>query len=295
MKRTALFAIMLVAAAVCVNAQLLWKISGNGVKSPSYLFGTHHMAPVAVLDSVPGMAEAVSDAEVLYGELSLEDLTSPATQQIMMQKMTAPADSTLDKVFTAAELAEIDSVFSSLVGMPVSLTGQLNGFKPAMLSTVLLATVGAKTIPGFNPAEQLDKTLLQRGLEAGKPVKGLETIEFQSNLLYNSPIAEQAADVLKTIRVEGGPEKQLLQLNAAYLSGDLDALLALMENPETGMDAEAADKIINNRNAAWVDFLIGMLPTSTMLIVVGAGHLPGPKGVINGLRKAGFTVEPVTE
>lgn len=295
MKRTALFAIMLVAAAVCVNAQLLWKISGNGVKSPSYLFGTHHMAPVAVLDSVPGMAEAVSGSEVLYGELSLDDLTSPATQQIMMQKMTAPADSTLDKVFTAAELAEIDSVFTSLVGMPVSLTQQLNGFKPAMLSTVLLATAGAKTIPGFNPAEQLDKTLLQRGLDAGKSVKGLETIEFQSNLLYNSPIAEQAADVLKAIRMDGGPEKQLLQLNAAYRSGDLDALLALMENPETGMDAEAADKMINNRNAAWVDFLIGMLPTSTMLIVVGAGHLPGPKGVINGLRKAGFTVEPVTE
>lgn len=295
MKRTALFAIMLVAAAVCVNAQLLWKISGNGVKSPSYLFGTHHMAPVAVLDSVPGMAEAVSGSEVLYGELSLDDLTSPATQQIMMQKMTAPADSTLDKVFTAAELAEIDSVFASLVGMPVSLTQQLNGFKPAMLSTVLLATAGAKTVPGFNPAEQLDKTLLQRGLDAGKSVKGLETIEFQSNLLYNSPIAEQAADVLKAIRMDGGPEKQLLQLNAAYRSGDLDALLALMENPETGMDAEAADKMINNRNAAWVDFLIGMLPTSTMLIVVGAGHLPGPKGVINGLRKAGFTVEPVTE
>jgi len=30
-----------------------------------------------------------------------------------------------------------------------------------------------------------------------------------------------------------------------------------------------------------------------LLIAVGAGHLPGEKGVINLLRKAGYNVKPV--
>jgi len=30
-----------------------------------------------------------------------------------------------------------------------------------------------------------------------------------------------------------------------------------------------------------------------LVIAVGAGHLPGEKGVINLLRKAGYKVEPV--
>ena len=35
------------------NAQLLWKISGNGLTKPSYLFGTHHVAPLSVIEGCP--------------------------------------------------------------------------------------------------------------------------------------------------------------------------------------------------------------------------------------------------
>ena len=68
-----------------------------------------------------------------------------------------------------------------------------------------------------------------------------------------------------------------------------------MTDPAMGMSPEEADKLINDRNSAWVDFLIGALPTTSMLIAVGAGHLPGEKGVINLLQKAGFEVSPLTE
>ena len=45
------------------NAQLLWKISGNGLTKPSYLFGTHHVAPLSVIDSVPGLMDALAAAD----------------------------------------------------------------------------------------------------------------------------------------------------------------------------------------------------------------------------------------
>lgn len=68
-----------------------------------------------------------------------------------------------------------------------------------------------------------------------------------------------------------------------------------MTDPDFGMSPQEADKLIYNRNSAWVDFLIGALPTTSMLIAVGAGHLPGEKGVISLLKKAGFNVTPVEE
>ena len=37
------------------NAQLLWKISGNGIKKPSYIVGSHHGCPFTYCDSIPGL------------------------------------------------------------------------------------------------------------------------------------------------------------------------------------------------------------------------------------------------
>jgi hypothetical protein len=35
------------------------------------------------------------------------------------------------------------------------------------------------------------------------------------------------------------------------------------------------------------------MPGNSLVIAVGAGHLPGKKGVLNLLREAGYKVEPV--
>jgi uncharacterized protein YbaP (TraB family) len=48
-----------------------------------------------------------------------------------------------------------------------------------------------------------------------------------------------------------------------------------------------------DRNANWAKKLENLLPEKGLVIAVGAGHLPGKKGVINLLREAGYKVEPV--
>ena len=51
--------------------------------------------------------------------------------------------------------------------------------------------------------------------------------------------------------------------------------------------------MIYSRNDNWVEKLSKEMPADSLMVVVGAGHLPGDRGVIAGLRKAGFTVTPV--
>ena len=66
-----------------------------------------------------------------------------------------------------------------------------------------------------------------------------------------------------------------------------------MLDPELGMDDESAHKLIYERNANWVEELKKITPSTSVLVAVGAGHLPGEKGVISLLKKEGFTVVPV--
>lgn len=53
MKKLMLTLALVLTAALNVNAQLLYKISGNGLEKPSYIIGTYHLAPVSFTDSIP--------------------------------------------------------------------------------------------------------------------------------------------------------------------------------------------------------------------------------------------------
>ncbi|MDE6322397.1 MAG: TraB/GumN family protein, partial [Muribaculaceae bacterium] len=103
MKRL-LIAITIIGASIAANAQLLYKITGPGITSPSYLIGTHHLAPVSMLDSIEGFAQALNDVEAVYGEVVQTELTSPEIQQYTMTLAMAPADSTLSKVLTPQQI-----------------------------------------------------------------------------------------------------------------------------------------------------------------------------------------------
>ena len=66
-----LFSIAAIAMALSSQAQLLWKVTGGDSKGDSYVFGTHHIAPVAILDSIQGFADALNSVSTVYGELDV--------------------------------------------------------------------------------------------------------------------------------------------------------------------------------------------------------------------------------
>ena len=69
MKRIVMTMAACVVAAVSINAQLLYKISGNDLEKPSYIIGTHHLANVGFVEKINGVKEALTETEQVYGEL----------------------------------------------------------------------------------------------------------------------------------------------------------------------------------------------------------------------------------
>lgn len=276
------------------EAQLLWKISGNGLEKPSYIFGTHHMAPVSVLDSVPGFKEALASVDKVYGEMVMADAMSPESQQMMMMAAIAPQDSTLTAVLSPAAIDSLNNILAKYLG-PQMTAAALNPMKPAMVSTLLAAAQTQSAFPQYNAAQQLDGEIQSRAAAIGKEVGGLETMADQCQALFGGSILAQANDLMQAMRNDEIAIDVVKQLAGAYLAGDLQAMLDIMENPATGFNDEQADRMLNRRNADWMRVLAGMLPAMSILIAVGAGHLPGDKGLISLLRREGYTVEPTTK
>lgn len=292
MKKITLVLMLAVAAVMQCNAQLLWKVTGNGLSKPSYIFGTFHVAPVSIVDSVAGLDEAMASVEAVYGELALSELHSAPLK--IAQTFIAPADSTLGKVFTEAELQEINSVFSDLAGVTMDFTSSADGYKPVALSSAMLGILAKKSVPGYKIGETLDEYLLSRAVDAGKYVGGLESLQKQIDLLYSTPISQQAADLLELVRMNGSSTTILREMYDAYKAGDIDGLYEMISDSENGGLLENAnDRLLKERNEAWVEFLLGFIPTTSVLVVCGAGHLPGADGLISLLRGAGYSVEPV--
>lgn len=283
-------AALLVMASVGANAQLLWKVSGNGSKGDSYIFGTHHVAPIAMLDSITGTLPALQSVETMMGEVDM--ISDPAAmQQITMQYAMAPADSTLSKVMPPEEISKLNAVLAKYTGGQLT-AAALEPFKPAMVSTQLAMLQTMVTFPGYDPTEQLDQTIQQTAASSGKKIEGLESIESQFNLLMGNPISDQVKDLIEAIGKDDESVVKAQELAAAYFAQDLDKIEELVLK-SGDMEPEDIRRLLTNRNDAWMMTLKEKLPEETVFIAVGVGHLVGDNGLLNQLKQSGYTIEPV--
>lgn len=274
------------------NAQILYKVSGNGAKDDSYVMGTHHLAPISIIDSIKGFNAAINSVDAVYGEIELSEMNSPASQQKMMMAAMAPTDSTLSKVFTKEQFDSIDNVIKKYSGGQATLN-MLEPMKPMLVGQQLTILMNLQVIPNFNPMQLLDSHVQTLGAQAGKGTFGLENIDFQINVLFGDPISKQAEDLLETIRKEEKMKSFSLNLYNAYMIQDIEKVRQLMIDPDLGLEPEDEAKMLTNRNINWVNQLKTILPQKSVFVCVGAGHLPGENGVLNLLRQAGYTITPV--
>ena len=98
-------AVLFICVAFSANAQLLWKVSGNGLNQPSYIIGTHHLAPFSIMDSIAGLQKAMKETQQVYGELKMSEMQSPVTMQKMQQVMMIANDSTLSTLLSPEDFA----------------------------------------------------------------------------------------------------------------------------------------------------------------------------------------------
>jgi len=267
------------------NNTLLWKIRGKGLDKPSYLFGTIHMLceDDAVLSS--NFKKAIRNCDEVYFEVDMDNLFEIFGA---MSKMKMNGDTTLRDLLTESDYNKVKTYFETRSSMlPFSM---LETFKPMLAASTLEE--------GSMPCEKttmMEQVIMAEAKESDKKIKGLETMSFQASVLDSIPYklqAEQLVSYIDNAGKENKEDKQLQEMFDAYRQQDLSKLESLMIDTDAGMKG-FIDIMLYHRNQNWVNKLNDLLPHKALVIAVGAGHLPGEKGLINLLRKQGYSVTPV--
>lgn len=300
MKKIMMIALLMVVAITGAKAQLLYKISGKDLKQPSYIVGTYHLAPVSFVDSIPGLRTAMTETQQVCGELDMSDMMSPDNIQKMMKAMMLPEGKTLKDYLSTEEMDKLNQLMKSLIGMDLTnpiLEQQMGKMTPAAISTQLAVLMYMKHTPGFDPTNLFDGYFQKAAKEANKPVVGLETMDFQMKTLYQSRTLERQKTMLMCmVNNTAYHEQNLIALTRAFFAKDLAKMWEITkekENNSCDSTPEEDAQLIDNRNIDWLTKLPAIMADKSTLIAVGAGHLPGDKGVLSLLRKAGYTVEAV--
>lgn len=281
--------------AVTASAQLLWKISGQGLEKPSYLFGTHHLAPDSLLSSLDGFSEAINASDIVMAEV---DMTAAQTmqdaQRVMLQYAKAPADSTLSMLFSPEQLDSINSAISYFSGNKVNIDVRgMDALKPSFVSIVIIGVQAMNPENAAKPGKkQIDTEVLRIAKQSGKEIKPLETIEQQVQWLMGGSVASQARMLMETVRNKDKDKTLSNELIKAYVSQDLDFIEKVFLSDEAVSDYMRT-VLIDNRNATWLQVLQREMQQHSIFVAVGAGHLVGPTGLLSSLRKNGYKLTPV--
>ncbi len=285
---------------VCsASAQLLWKVEGKNLAKPSYIMGTQHLAKQSFVDSVPGLRDAFAVCEQVYGELSLDALSDPVAVQRMQLAMMLPGEQTIDQVLSADEMARLNAFMTQWMGADFSnpMLQPMKRMTPAALNAQFQLLMGIKIEKGFNMEQQFDAYFLKTAAEQGKRVGGLETLEFQTQVLYGSTTLERQKEQLMCLVDNQTYMYDITKrLITAFYSQNLAAVEQVMnEKMHNSCDAtpEEEEVLIYGRNADWAKRLPPIMKQGSTFVAVGVAHLPGERGLLALLKKAGYTVSPV--
>jgi len=264
---------------------LLWKISGNGLKKPSYLFGTIHMLcqDDAVLSD--SLKKAISQCDNVYLEVQMDNMFEMLS---VVSQLKMNDDTTLADLLSKEDYEKVKAYFEKNSSMmPFEI---LETFKPILAASMLEGTGLACGTP-----VAMEQLIMDEAKNDSKQIKGLETMAYQAGILDSIPYklqAKQLVEYIDSAKTGSDESKEFDELVKAYKDEDLDKLEQLTKESDIGMSSYT-DILLYNRNRNWVKKLKTILPERSVVIAVGAGHLPGEKGVISLLRKEGYTVTPV--
>jgi uncharacterized protein YbaP (TraB family) len=203
-------------------------------------------------------------------------------------KMKMTGDTTLKDLLSKEDYLKVKDYFENKGSMPPF--SMLETFKPLLAAS----TLEEKALPCEQTA-MMEQVIMKEAKLSDKKIKGLETMSYQAGILDSIPYKLQAQQLVNYIdSATTGDKVDLLmkEMFKAYKSQDLKKLEDLMVETDAGM-AGFTDLLLYRRNQNWVKKLKLLMSDKSLVIAVGAGHLPGEKGVINLLRKEGYKVTPV--
>lgn len=261
------------------KGSLLFEVSGKGLTSPSYLFGTFHIMCKDQFSISPILESKIIEANQFYGELDMDD---PTLQTMLMQKISMN-DKSIESMMDSSSFKAFDEAFKKITGIPAS---QLNHYKPFFHLSLLTI----KAIPCSNFV-QPETELMQIAKKNGKDILGLETVEEQMNAIDAQPLDSQIVSLQKMLFNFDSTKQIMQEMIAVYKKNDAELLYEYVQ--KQGTDGINEEALLVNRNKNWIPKLKKIMQEKSSFIAVGGAHLGGRTGVLALLKKEGYQIKAV--
>lgn len=267
---------------------LVWKITGNGLKKPSYLFGTIHLIPKNDFILPDGARMALDNVRRVAFEIDMKEMTNFKTQIGLMSKAFMAGGKTLKELLSSDDYSFVKAKMNEK-GLP---GGFFERMKPMFLSTMFSSDEESGAAPNASMTSvemELYRMSRYRKLESA----GLETAAYQMAIFDSIPYEAQAKMLVETLRsTDDGKEGdgELSKMLEMYRNQDINAMQTMIGDAQYGIQGYE-DILLNNRNRNWIPVMSRFMREEPTLFAVGAGHLGGTGGVVALLRREGYRVE----
>ena len=265
------------------QTSLLWKIEGNGLKQPSYLFGTMHLIQREYFYFPPALEKIIKKSDVVVTEIALDKMgdQAEALKYIYLKEGSLLDFFSKEQQDTLFQWAE-----SKLMLKRDAFAASFGKMKPfVILQTVVQLNFFGKT-------ESYEMKIKEVADKNNIPFMGFESVAEQISFFDQLSHEDQAEMVMESIRDEQKTIALMNTMQGVYKRQQLDSLHLLIRQ-EGGVVAEQEGTFLDQRNARWIPQIKDIIHKQKAFIAVGAGHLAGDHGVIRLLRDAGYTLTPI--
>lgn len=257
---------------------LLWEIKGNGLQSPSYLFGSVHISDARVFNLPDSVLPKMKQCEAVYCELNLDSAVDAMVKEGMKK-----AEKKVSDILTQQELERLSK---KLKKEKIKIGDNLENATPYEV----YSHYEYEKFRNSDNSTFLDAYLFGIAKKYGKQVGGLELISEQYAAL-NDLTEQTQREMLMSISDSSFDEKAAFEkMIQHYVDQDLNALY---EDFNTETTKSFTDILLTRRNYKMADRMDSIMHRESVFVIVGAGHLPGDEGIINLLIKKGYSVQPV--
>jgi len=268
---------------------LFWEISGNGLKKPSYLFGTMHVSNKMAFFLSDSFYIAIKNADVVALETNPESWQDDMDRYVMdgygvngRGSGRGSGDYTLP--------ADYLTLHSFRIGRYEKKLEAALYLQPSVINNLLYRSYSSYT-NDFEEDTYLDLYIYQLGKKSGKKVTGVEQYQESMRLMLEAYRDASKEKNRKVMSYDIADELRQENLQEAYRSGNLDWLDSI--NRVNSESAAFDEKFIFRRNEIQARSIDSILKHSRLFVGVGAAHLPGDRGVIELLRRKGYRLRPV--
>ncbi len=259
----------------------LWEVTGG--ESTVWLFGSVHLLPEGGFTIGDELADALDDAERICLEIDTGAQDEAATSAVTLARAIDPEGRDLFELLGS----DADEVRAAAEDADVPLEA-LAMFEPWFAG--LTVSVMALQAHGYDVQHGVEQIIQAEARDAGTPTCGLETLDGQLGLLDGLPDTLQKEILMQAIEEAGDIENLIEPMLEAWRRGDESGLEQSLEDDFEGYD-DLAEALIYRRNERWAAQVSKMLEDDEdVLVVVGAMHLVGDRGLPALLAERGYRV-----